>query len=304
MRIRRSVVLALLACASPLAPAAALAANCDAVPCHCGDTLTTSRTLTASDPVTTTVCTGTGLIIDGSNLILNVAREIRGLNSPSVTQTGIRVAPGRTGVTVTTARISGFTVGLSAIGVSSSNFTDLLIVKTRGAGVVVSGANNIVQRSEMKGVGDAGVEVAGDGAVVFLNRVELYDTGIRVIGSGADIDRNYVIHNGRGIHVQGAGASLYLNAVKYNSSDGVVLEAGGGHQLDRNTSLQNGGDGFSIADGTGSVLTRNTANYAGGVGFRDTTTGSGTAGTANTYATTNRCTARAGHKSDPPGLCR
>lgn len=292
-------------------PAWAVDCNSTTVPCKCGDTVKTTTTLVPGhDPVVSgDVCPGTGLIVDGSNLTLDVVGQINGLDNPGVTQTGIVVTAGSVNVEITTARISGFSTALSALGVTGSNFTDLLILRTRIAGVDVSGDGNTVQRSEVKGVGDFAIRVVGDDAVVFLNRVEKYTRGIIVLGDDAEIDRNLVYRNTTGIHVEGTGASLELNSVKYGTGHGIELIGGGGHSLDRNVSSQNAGDGFRVTPGplgggTGSVLTRNTGSADGGVGFRDTTTtGGGTAGTGNTYSL-NRCSATVGHKSSPLGLCR
>jgi hypothetical protein len=296
--------LILAVCATPVR-----AAVCDAAPCDCGDTITTSKTLVSGvDPVVSgEVCPDTGLFVDGSNLTLDVAGQMNGLDDGTA-QTGIVVVAGSANVVITTARISGFATAVSALGVTDSNFTDLLILRTRTAGVDVSGDGNTVQRSEMKGAGAVGVQVVGDNATVFLNRVEKYASGIIVVGDGAEIHRNLVYRNGAGIRVEGTGASLALNSVKYGTGHGIELIGGGGHALDRNVSSQNAGDGFRVTPGvsgggTGSVLTRNTGSADGGVGFRDTTTGGGTAGTGNTYRL-NRCSAKVGHKSDPLGLCR
>ncbi len=300
------MLLATAAIAVFAAPPWAAVCNSTTVPCECGDTVETTTTLVPGhDPVVSgDVCPETGLIVDGSNITLDVAGQINGRDSPSVTQTGIVVTAGSSNVTITTARISGFSTALSALDVTGSNFTDLLILRTRIAGVEVKGDSNTVQRSEVKGVGDFAIKVTGDHAVVFLNRVEKYTSGIIVLGNDAAIDRNLVYRNTTGIHVEGMRASLELNSVKYGTGNGIELIGGGDHSLDRNVSSQNGGDGFLITGGIGSVLTRNTGSADGGVGFRDDTrTGGGTAGTGNTYDL-NRCSAKVGHKSDPLGLCR
>lgn len=305
------ILLVTVAIAVFAASAWAVDCNSTTVPCQCGDTVKTTTTLVPGhDPVVSgDVCPGTGLFVDGSNITLDVAGQINGRDNPSVTQTGIVVTPGSANVEITTARISGFSTALSALGVTGSNFTDLLILRTRAAGVEVSGDSNTVQRSEVKGVGDFAIKITGDNAVVFLNRVEKYTSGIIVIGDDAAIDRNLVYRNTTGIHVEGTGASLELNSVKYGTGHGIELIGGGGHSLDRNVSSQNGSDGFRItpgplgAGGTDSVLTRNTGSADGGVGFRDTTSGGGTVGTGNMY-NLNRCSAKVGHKSDPLGLCR
>jgi hypothetical protein len=290
------------------------AANCNATPCHCGDEITVSKTLVPGiDPVVSgEACTGTGLFVNGSDVTLDLSG---GQMTGSLTSTtGIDATGDR--VTIKHGRLSGFATGVTVKGIDG-HVTDLLIIRTRTAGVVVTGFNGgtgdnaNVERSEIRGGGTVGIKIEGNNATVFLNRVDPYTTGIDVAGDGATINRNLVYRNGTGIRVCGSGADMNLNSVKYCTGDGIVLECGGGHTLNRNISSYNGGDGFKVSAPPGSaasVLTRNTGNADGndadgGVGFRDTTTGSGTKGTANTYSL-NICSAKVGHKSDPLGLCR
>ena len=95
------------------AGAAALAADCGATPCSCGDTVTADRTLLCgSDPVTTTVCPGDGLIIsDGVTLDLGGC-TIAG-NSRDHTDVGIVVAGEH--ITVTNGRVTNFGFGVATL---------------------------------------------------------------------------------------------------------------------------------------------------------------------------------------------
>ena len=70
-----------------------------------------------------------------------------------------------------------------------------------------------------------------------------------------------------------------------------------------NRASGNTGDGFDLFGATfGNTLVGNAAEGNGGFGFRDATSGSGTAGTANTYDR-NRCVSNAAGPSSPAGLC-
>src|SRR5262245_64898779 len=74
------------------------------VACACGDTVITSTSLKAGDPVVNAVCPGIGLTIGADDIVLNCnSRQVSGDPSGN----GIALI-GRTGVTVRGCELTGF----------------------------------------------------------------------------------------------------------------------------------------------------------------------------------------------------
>jgi hypothetical protein len=170
--------------------------------------------------------------------------------------------------------------------------------------------SNVVRRNAGRAIA-----VCCSGNTVSLNRVEDNEQGIVVFGASPEhgptsVTRNVVLRNRRdGITITGLGVPVDRNQSKYNGGEGFDI-AGTGHTVTLNIAVSNGEDGFTVA-ATDSTFERNTANFNGrasraeeadGYGILDTTAGSGTAGTANTYRA-NRCTGNGLDDSSPPGLC-
>jgi parallel beta-helix repeat protein len=108
---------------------------------------------------------------------------------------------------------------------------------------------------------------------------------------------------GDGFLLQSTGGTIANNTATGNGGDGfLLLEAGtnvfgpGINTLTRNTSENNGQDGFDLSDCAGNVLNNNTALLNTVFDLSDDSTGTGTAGTANTW-TNNTFTT-----SNPAGL--
>jgi len=126
----------------------------------------------------------------------------------------------------------------------------------------------------------------------------LYD-GIDVVkGSYDRLIHNYLYENGR------SGACLT------NSDAGIGLSFGSSNIVTGNIAESNYCNGFSVwsyltnAPSTSFTISGNTAQTNAAYGFFDVTSGSGTAGTANTY-TSNTCIGNngGGAQSSPVGLC-
>ena len=282
-------------------PVVAVAGTCGgAVTCACGDDVNASRTLTSADPITKPpACTGVGLTIitGGITLSLN-GRAIVG----SGTATGIAIAPGVNGVTVTTGRVFKFGTGIGATDTTDSTIADLTLRQHTVAAIDVTGGGNTVT-GNIAQAGHKGVVVTGDDSVVTKNRaVGNTADGITVTGALTTVTRNVCESNtGTGLVVAGAGAFVERNQCTANGGDGLSI-TGNGHVVNRNTARRNTGDGLSVAGGAGGTLDRNVTDRNGGVGIRDETSDGGTAGTANTY-TRNVCDNDLLGDSAPAGLC-
>lgn len=337
------------------------AANCDAIPCNCGDTLTASKTLGPGDPVTTTICPVDGLLVGADDVVLNLGgRTITGSGVGS----GITILPGFGNVTVTSGTVRAFETGVLApstfgtlgtptlttlqliengtgIDVTGNHLTVVTCVVRYGTvdGIVVHGDavepdndENLVKSNRAENNGGHGLSVTGrkssilqnvalgnglDGIVVNRdavdpdngenlvqsNRSERNDgLGLVVTGRKNSILQNVVLRNVLdGFEITGDFATASQNQSNYNGGEGFNV-AGTNHRFTRNIALDNGADGYTVT-AEQSHFERNTSRYNHGYGILDTTTDSGTAGTANTYVS-NLCSGNTSGKSSPVGLCQ
>jgi hypothetical protein len=312
--LRYLLLVSFAAAASAMtAPSTAAAIDCGGgTPCSCGDTVVESRTLVPGiDPVTTTPCPGSGLIIGEDGVVLNLGGAILRGSGVAI---GIEIQAN--GTTVENGRVTNFRRGISGTDVGSTTISDVQILQNLGAGITLDGTgdSNSIDACIVRGNGGGGVSVAGNNNTVRICRIESNGgTGLTADGNDNDILRNIVTRNvGDGIHINGAGAIADRNQAKYNKGAGFVVEGleGSHHTLTLNVANSNGTDGFTVT-AHDSRFERNTASYNGraeggqppdGYGIRDTTHGSGTSQTDNTYAK-NNCTGNGLGNSYPPGLC-
>jgi nitrous oxidase accessory protein NosD len=117
---------------------------------------------------------------------------------------------------------------------------------------------------------------------------------------------NMVFDNDYGIEVDTTvGGALLFNHVRNSVSDGIQLcgdAASGcgpltGFKVQHNDSYNNKGDGINVLGATGNTLTANKTGGNTAFDCQDTSTGTRTAGTANTWTT------NVGVTSSPAGLC-
>ena len=318
-------------------PGSILAKDCGGpVPCECGDTLVASRTLSGVDPITTTVCPGDGLVVEGNNLTLDLGgHTIQGGPSSGV---GV-VVDGLSSSDIRGGTVSGFEFGIQGFEVRSSHISSLRLLDNRGVGLDLccQSTANVIEHLLIEGGGLAvrindsgrggstlrsmtirhteGIVASGGipesegltppGNVLVNNRIE--DTrgdGMVVRGFRNIIARNVVIRSaGDGIVIaQFGNNTVNNNQVTFSGGHGLRFE-GREHTVFRNVAKNNGGDGLFIG-ATASTFDRNQSLINGGFGIEDATQGNGTADTANIY-TLNICYgSNVLGKSSPEGLCR
>ena len=211
-------------------------------------------------------------------------------------------------------------IGIQLIGVAGEVFSDYEVRRcqvedNQGAGIDISGHHSIVESNIVRRNGGNGIAVRGTAQQLNVNRVEdNHGQGIMTSGGGKGdftinfdtITRNIVLRNsGDGVEVRGT-ALVDRNQSKYNEGNGFQVGGREPHTVIGNIAVSNGGNGFTVS-ATGSHFDRNTANYNGrptsGFGIEDTSSGTGTGGTANTYVD-NLCGGNGFGDSSPPGLCR
>lgn len=169
------VVMLLLLATSSFVTAAVC--NGNAIPCSCGDTLMTSKTLTAADPVTTTTCTGTaGIIIGNRNVLLNCnGRTIQG----SGTGTGI-VINGYNSVMVRNCNIAGFDTDVG-VQRSAGSFVwnSNLSSASRGVALAIGAENTYVANNTFTNIGMAGISFSVGANTNGIESNNFYSKGIQ-----------------------------------------------------------------------------------------------------------------------------
>ncbi len=152
----------------------------------------------------------------------------------------------------------------------------------------------------------AGIDSVGYTGITIKNcNVSGFYQGIYTdFSSNENIASNNLAGNSFGIFVQrSSGITMTGNTADGNSQVGVFLGASAsGNNLTGNTANGNSQAGFEVSGNSGNNVTANTADNNGYYGYWDTTTGSDTSGTANTYLS-NVCIGDTSAGSYPGGLC-
>ena len=245
--------LALLALACLVAAGRAFGAHCGddvdghgtAVPCACGDTLVSSRTLGSGDPITQAPCPGTGLVVavpaDHPGAVLNLAGEtITG----GGTGTGIVVSRGGQGglTLVGPGSVRGFGLGVDAAGEALAVASEVGSYDNRTDGFLVAGAGWTIH----------GCEASSNGR-----------DGFSLRGARFNVEGNRAYGNGRyGFRISGVVGASTNNEAAANGRDGIVV---GGRDLDVNgpTATANGGAGVRVRLVRGKVSGGVSAGNAG-----------------------------------------
>jgi hypothetical protein len=270
-----------------------------AIPCACGNTVTASRTLT-DDPVVAkgTVCPGDGLIIGASDveLVIGTKNTLRGRG----TGTGVTLGVGVTGVTVRSGRIAGFETGVRASDAQGSAVRSLRVTRVGDAAVDLLGDGNTIDGILARRNG-AGILVEGHGNAVTGSRVVRSGSGITATGDLSTVADNAVHRSaGGGMAIDGVGARVERNRIAGSGDDGLAL-AGTGHAVSANVVLGSAGDGVTLPAEAGMTLTGNLTGRNAGFGIRETPVGP-PGGTPNVY-TANTCEMDLLGDSSPVGLC-
>jgi parallel beta-helix repeat protein len=244
----------------------------------------------------------------------------------------------QTGVTVKNLKVDNFIQGISLIdsdnntlarnNVSNNtavgifgNYSDNNTLARNNVsnnivyGIVVFGSNNTLAHNTANFCLDSGdchgIDLVGSNNIIILNTANsngLTATnghGIAASGSNNTLAYNTANNNKNyGIDVFGYNNTLAHNTANNNSGYfGISLFGDSNNIVIFNTANSNRRDGILLdVTSNNNILGINTANLNGEFGYRDDSSGSGTAGTANTYIT-NKCSGNGSGGSSPTGLC-
>ncbi|MGQ0796239.1 MAG: right-handed parallel beta-helix repeat-containing protein [Nitrosopumilaceae archaeon] len=174
-------------------------------------------------------------------------------------------------------------------------------------GFLVGGTHNVLDDNTSQNH-DFGAQISGRAMTVINNSINDNQNGIQVTATGSFLDNNEVNNNDAnfGIRIAGTRNTVSNNSLSGNGNAAILIESNQ-NRITGNTASNNLEDGIkttleSSADASKNNISENTANNNGGFGFVDDTTGSKTAGTANTYQN-NTCLDNIFGGSEPAGLC-
>jgi hypothetical protein len=219
------------------------ASSANAAPVACGDTITTSVTLTAD-----LVCQGNGLMVLGFNITINLnGHTINGPGAATIT-VGIIVS-GQ--ALIQNGTIRGFGLGLQDEPASSADGINLRV--TRNGGGIDQGIEGhlTLRRSYVNENAGGGI-----GGVICAGGINVFDS--QIVGNGGDgitahecaitAARNVISGNrGYGIWNEEWGVDLRDNQVNNNGLDGIHLDPNSfndSYTLLNNIANRNGGHGI------------------------------------------------------------
>lgn len=232
------------------------------VPCACGDTLVSSRTLDDRDPVTHETCDGTGLTVKiaarqhGATLALG-GRALRGTGEGAGLEI---VAGGADGLTIAgPGAIEGFDIGVLAPTGTVHAVRDVVAVDNASDGFVIGGSGFAVTGCEAARNGQDGFALRGTGFQLDGNRATANRRhGFSIAGRDAAIgtlDGNTASGNGRtGMRIRGRRHGITRPVTDDNGGAGLVARvtngaiAGGAAHRNGQHGVQAMGSGLAVSD--------------------------------------------------------
>jgi len=212
--------------------------------CTCGDSLTSSRTLNSSD--TLTGCTGNGLNIGASDIVLDCAGYT--ITSNNSTGHGVYIGYGLSNITIKNCTISAFNnSGIRTFGI----FT--LLNATGGSSNVT--VMDCTFYNNYNGIGGSNAGNAYNWSILnnnFINGTGTYGYGIFLSGKGHTIQGNIIKNQlGWGIRIDNSGNNVIRDNVINNtiSFDGIFLVGGiatGTDLIQNNSIAYSGNYGINI----------------------------------------------------------
>ena len=246
----------------------------------CGTTIWANTNLAANIGP----CSGNALVMGHSGITLNCAGHT--VNGEG-THVGITLA-GRTRVTVENCIVAGFQYGIRLSNSSGNTFIGDK-ANSNLIGFYLSGSSHNTL------MGDAASGNSGYGFFLYSSSNEnvlnasaanANVNGIMVRSSfGNIISGNTANANVNGIELLHSSNNTIIKDVShFNSGNGFELDYCNNNNLTKDTARINAIIGFYVYDSSGNRLIGDTSNGNGVYGYYDTSTGSGTAGTANFYS--------------------
>jgi hypothetical protein len=214
----------------------------------CGAILTSDTTLTATDPVVTTACPKSGLILGDSITLDCNGLTIKGKNKGD----GIGVASGVEGATIQNCAVDNFETGITLGGLGSHYVDGVVVTRNKMNGIDVITDFNWVNAAVSRGNGRIGIQVKGDGNEVDGSvALENGRAGFYITGKNHYFDTNFSISNGEeGFSGSGRAVTFSLNNAISNKRDGLIYGGGSKNEpndFSENKAIGNGGNGIVVS---------------------------------------------------------
>ena len=260
--MRRFLIVVLVASASLALPSTGSAAAPG-----CGDTISTSATLTIDVGTSSTGCSGNGLVIDTSGVTLDLAHHTIWGDNIGASDYGVRIQPSVSDVTIKNGSIRDFVFGIGSGGSSDKTTIDHVVLGRNGTGILMPSSATHVTATKVVAVSSTsdGIAVSGDDSSVTDSVVtnsngrgivvdglrETVTNGIAskngdngiVIGSGTVKSSRSIANTGDGVVAMSAPSTLSKNAVFANTGNGINV-TGFSSTIDSNRIVANGLDGI------------------------------------------------------------
>jgi hypothetical protein len=207
------------------------------IACSCGDTVVTSTTLTASDPVTKGRCHLDGLIVRAAEFEDSLVLDLAGLSIVgSGVGTGIDVrAGGSEGAAIIggpkshLGEVVGFGVGVRVReGGAIRRIEALDIEGHRHEGLALHTAGAMLVNVTLARNGGDGAQIIGQGGrLIDVRAIENRSAGLRISARDVIVEARAERNRGHGIVAGGIRTDLTHSYAGYNQGSGVVVAGAG-----------------------------------------------------------------------------
>lgn len=196
--------------------------------------------------------------IGTSNIMLKAEKGAT-MNGTGGSGIGIKVLPGRTGVTVKGFRILNFSSGIDLGIRTEGNKIEKNEISGSAIGIVVNGENNQVVKNTITNAIDRGISIR---SLSNGNRIEKNDISFSTVGIWTGGDNNQLLGNKidgtatSGIGIGGADNQVLKNKIKNVTHRGISLRSSSSGNLIEKNDISNTRIGITI-DGTYNQVLKN-----------------------------------------------
>jgi len=260
LSLRAATIAVIRAAVLGLATASAISAQV-----ACGDTVTTSVTLTADLD-----CSGTGLTVGADKITIDLnGFTIDGDNG--IGDLGIDNGLGFDGVTIKNGRISSFDQGISIGTNAQKNVVTGVRIESCANQAVDLNDSDLTKITKCTLINNgAGIQVGDDATGTVIEKNVIIGSeqpGVLLLGSGNLVQKNQFTSNTEAVRVLNGGNRIVGNTVEISNGDGIAVRDGLGSEVSKNTVLGSAGDGIEVKDAAGTLVTKNTLNGNAEIGI-------------------------------------
>lgn len=256
----RAATLAALCTTVCLATASAASAQV-----ACGDTITTSVTLTADLD-----CSGTGLKVGADKITIDLnGFTIDGDNG--IGDLGIDNGLGFDGVTIKNGTISSFDQGISIGSNAQKNIVTGVRIEACANQAIDLNDSDLTKITKSLILNNgAGIQVGTDATGTVVEKSTItgsFQPGVTLLGSGNVVQKNQFTANTTAVLVSNGGNRVVGNTVDISDGDGIAVRGGSGSEVSKNVVIGSAGDGIEVKNAPQTLVTKNTLNGNSEIGI-------------------------------------